>query len=108
MCNVFIAMAGIIIAVLQVDSTVAQIGQPQPAGAVPARSQCQIVSTTSGSLVSPSQTPTELLPNRLMTVLVTCDRPSTITVHTEDRRNSLQNGRAEIALVSSGSSGGIQ
>jgi hypothetical protein len=101
--KLFVVLTGITIAVLQGDIGLTQGDTPVP-GSVPV-SQCQIVSSTSGSLVGNATPPSELLPGRLMTVRVICDRPSIISVYIENGHNVLQNGVAEIALVNSGSSG---
>jgi hypothetical protein len=99
----FVVLTGITIAVLQGDIGLTQGNAPVP-GSVPV-SQCQIVSSTSGSLVGNATPPSELLPGRLMTVRVICDRPSIISVVIDHGGSILHNGRAEVALVSDGGSG---
>jgi hypothetical protein len=99
----FIVLAGITIAVLHGELGRTQTNTQLPGSA--SRSQCRIISTTSGSLVSNINPPSELLPDRLMTVRVICDRQSTVTAFIEDGRSDIQNGLAEIAFVSSSNSG---
>jgi hypothetical protein len=99
----FAVLMGIIVAVMQGDVGLTQGNMSVP-GSVPV-SQCQIVSSTNGSLVGNGTPPSELLPGRLMTVRVICDRPSVISVYVENGHNVLQNGVAEISLVNSESSG---
>ncbi len=103
----FVAIAGIAITVLQANYVQILIGNPQPKGLSLAQSpsNCQVLSVTGGNLVGTSRTPSELLPSRLMTVKVICDRPSTVTVYIENGQSRLQNGVAEIALIGKSSSG---
>jgi hypothetical protein len=103
----FVAIAGVAITLLQANPVHIPIGNPQPRGLSLAQSstKCQILSVTGGDLVGTSRTPSELLPNRLMTVKVICDRPSTVTVYIDNGQSRLQNGVAEVALLGRGSSG---
>jgi hypothetical protein len=105
----FVAIAGIAITVLQANVVQVPIGKPQPGSPSPARppSQCQLLSATSGDLRGNGSPATELLPSRLVTVRVVCDRPSVISAFIEPS-SVVRSGRAEIALVREGSSGAYQ
>jgi hypothetical protein len=99
----FVVLTGITIAVLQGEVGLTQVNAPAPGNV--AEPRCEIVSSTGGSLVRNATPPTELLPGRLMTVRVICDRPSIVSAVIEQGGSVLHNGRAEVALVSDGSSG---